>query len=227
MRSVLLRLEGPLQSWGTQGRFGIRDTDTEPSKSGVLGVVGAALGMPRDDEATLADLAALVMAVRVDREGRPLRDFHTVGAGRFRGDADYAVHGAGGKTVVTDRHYLADASFLVALGGENNVLIDRIAQCLEQPVWPLYLGRRSCPPAVPVFAGRFDGTPEAAVRAAVWDGRGQRSGRLRLVLEAADGRPRNDVPLSFVSSARRHRHRYVRIEWMDAPAAPAQEEVTP
>jgi CRISPR system Cascade subunit CasD len=113
MKSVLLRLAGPLQSWGTQGRFGIRDTDTEPSKSGVLGLVGAALGMQREDEATLARLRTLQMAVRVDREGSPLRDYHTVGGGRFRGGAYGLWSVEAGKleekTALTQRYYLCDA----------------------------------------------------------------------------------------------------------------------
>ena len=62
MKSVLLRLEGPLQSWGAQGRFGIGDTDREPSKSGVLGLVGAALGTVRNDGDLLASLRTLATA---------------------------------------------------------------------------------------------------------------------------------------------------------------------
>jgi CRISPR system Cascade subunit CasD len=218
MRSVLLRLEGPLQSWGTQGRFSIRDTDAEPSKSGVLGLVAAALGVVRGDDAALAELAGLRMAVRVDAEGHPLRDYHTVGAGRFRGRPQ-RVYGAGHDTVLTERHYLADASFLVALGGDAD-LVERIVHALQHPVWPPFLGRRACPPAAPIFGGVVDGDPEQAVRNAPWCGRGERPARLRLVFESADGRPRNDVPLSFASDSRRHAHRYVRIEWMPVPPAP-------
>jgi CRISPR-associated Cas5-like protein len=90
MKSVLIRLEGPIQSWGTQGRFSIRDTDTEPSKSGVIGFVAGALGMKRDDDAMLARLSALEMAVRIEREGALLHDYHTAGGGKFRGK-DHSV----------------------------------------------------------------------------------------------------------------------------------------
>jgi CRISPR system Cascade subunit CasD len=215
MRSVLLRLEGPMQSWGTQGRFAVRDTDTEPSKSGVLGIIGAALGMSRDADERLSQLAQLCMATRVDREGHLMRDYHTVGAGRFRGLAKYRVFGAD-DTVVTQRHYLADASFLVALGGDAG-LIDEIAAALKSPVWPLFLGRRCCPPSVPIFAGVVGGTPEEAVRGAPWTGRGQPPSRLRLVLDAETGRLRDDVPLSFSSRARAYAQRYVRVDWMETP----------
>lgn len=215
MRTVLLRLEGPMQSWGTQGRFSIRDTDTEPSKSGVLGLVGAALGMRRDDEARIRRLVQLDMATRVDREGRLLRDYHTVGAGRFRGSDRYRVFGAS-DTVLTQRYYLADASFLVGLGGDVP-LVEEIAAALQAPIWPLYLGRKSCPPAAPVFAGVVDDTPEAAVRGAAWTGWGEQPERLRLVLEAAEGRRRDDVPLTFASAERAYAQRAIRIDWMDRP----------
>lgn len=214
MKSVLLRLEGPMQSWGTQGRFSIRDTDREPSKSGVLGLVGAALGMPRDDEEQLAKLAALRFAVRVDRAGNLLRDYHTAGGGTFRGQA----HGVWGtdNPVPTHRYYLTDASFTAALGGDDHALVERIAQALESPVWPLFLGRRACPPSVPVYLATFDGTPEDAVRTAAPADRAEP--RMRLLLEATadrDGTPRTDEPASFVSTARRFATRYVVTEWVD------------
>src|SRR5271163_4872663 len=86
MSVLLLRLAGPMQSWGTRSRFSNRDTGLEPSKSGVVGLLCAALGWSRDTETftitgtryTLEQLARqLVMAVRVDREGRLMRDYHT------------------------------------------------------------------------------------------------------------------------------------------------------
>jgi CRISPR system Cascade subunit CasD len=222
MKSVLLRLEGPLQAWGTQGRFSIRDTDAEPSKSGVIGLVGAALGMSRDDDVQLAALSQLRMAVRVDREGAPLNDYHTAGGGRFRGES-YGVSGADG-TVLTDRHYLIDASFLVALGGDDHELVDRVAAALQDPVWPLFLGRKACVPSRPVFSGTFPGTPEDAVRETddhdveAVDAKPM-TGKLRFVFEtdpdSPGARPRSDVPLSFKLYERTHGRRFVRIEWSD------------
>jgi CRISPR system Cascade subunit CasD len=228
VKSVLLRLEGPLQSWGTQGRFGIRDTDREPSKSGVIGLVGAALGMRRDDSGSLAALRRLALAVRVDREGELVRDYHTVGGGRFRG----APHGVWSieaekkveLTALTERFYLADASFFAALGGEDHVLVESVAEALADPVWPLFLGRRSCPPSRPVLAGVVDADPESAVRAAPLsaDDRARAPTRLRLVLEASPetGSPRDDDPESFALYARRFAPRFVRIDHLDRDALP-------
>ena len=232
MKSVLLRLAGPLQSWGTQGRFGIRDTDSEPSKSGVVGLVGAALGMSRDDEATLARLRTLAFAVRVDREGSPLRDFHTVGGGVFRGE-DHGLWSieAGKKevkTALTQRYYLSDASFLTALGGDDEAFVADIARALQHPVWPLFLGRRACPPSEPVFAGLANASPDAAIRLVPMAPRDRAEApeRLRIVVEsdAENGRPRQDEPESFTLYARRHGLRHIRFDFIDRDSLP---EATP
>lgn len=222
MKSVVLRLEGPMQSWGTQGRYSIRDTDTEPSKSGVLGLVGAALGMKRDDHDLLERLRSLRMAVRSDRPGRVVRDLHTVGAGTFRGEP-HSMWGLEGKTVVTHRHYLADAAFTVALGHEDEAFVARIAEALQNPVWPLFLGRRSCAPSAPVFMGLLDVKPEDAVRSAA-PARGAGKS-LRLVVEVesgTDGAPRSDDPISFQSADRRFAFRYVSESWMENASADAE-----
>src|SRR5215203_1332100 len=99
MSVLLIRLTGPMQSWGVQSRFGVRDTGLEPSKSGVVGLLCAALGRPRGEP--VADLAALERGVRVDREGRLMRDYHTA-QNVLRAD------GSGRQdTVVSQRYYLA------------------------------------------------------------------------------------------------------------------------
>jgi len=75
--TLFLRLEGPLQAWGERARWSVRDTSTEPTKSGVVGMLGCALGISADQD--LADLSrALRMGVRCEREGDFLTDFHTV-----------------------------------------------------------------------------------------------------------------------------------------------------
>lgn len=233
MRSVLIRLEGPLQAWSTQIKLGIRDTDPEPSKSGILGLVGAALGMARDDEATLASLRELMLAVRVDRPGSLLHDYHTAGGGRFRGQA-YLVFGAK-DCVPSHRYYLQDASFLAALGGSDEVVV-RVGHALQSPRWPLFLGRRACVPSAPPFAGLGEGDAAAAIRSAPLADRSG-DGPFRAVVEVAageEGEPRYDVPLSFVDGNRRYGVRYVRTEWVDVagegspePAAPALHEPRP
>ncbi|WP_047244618.1 type I-E CRISPR-associated protein Cas5/CasD [Chromobacterium subtsugae] len=143
MATLLLRLAGPMQSWGTTSRFDERDSGLEPSKSGVLGLICAALG--RDRSEPLDDLAALKMSVRVDREGLLMRDYQTAtGVLLASGKADAK------RTVISPRYYLADAAFLVALEGEHRLLAT-MQQALQRPVWPLSLGRKSMPPGLPVW----------------------------------------------------------------------------
>lgn len=208
--SVLLRLEGPLQSWGTRSRFPDRDTENEPSKSGVVGLIGAAFGMARDDDAMLARLASGRMAVRVDHQGSLVRDYHTAGGGTFRG-RPHSVHDAKG-TVLTRRHYLQDASFLVAIGYEDDGLAVAIDAALGSPRWPLFLGRRACPPSLPVRAGLASGAPADALRGALWPSPKPPSEPVRLVVEAdpgEEGEARQDQPLSFRLNARHFARRFV------------------
>jgi CRISPR system Cascade subunit CasD len=149
--TLLLFLAGPMQSWGTQSRFTERDTGLEPSKSGVIGLVCAALGRPRNT--SVDDLAALRMGVRVDQEGIMRRDYQTAGGWHLQRDKGYGVAKADGSApgaVVSNRYYLADAQFLVGLEGEDEVLLERIQTALASPVWQLSMGRKSFVPSVPV-----------------------------------------------------------------------------
>lgn len=144
MATLLLRLQGPMQSWGTTSRFDERDTQLEPSKSGVLGLVCAALG--RDRHEPVEDLAALRMGVRVDHEGVPMRDYQTAtGVLIATGKSDLR------RTVVSPRYYLCDAAFLVGLEGVDEDLLARIHAALRTPHWPLALGRKSFAPGMPVW----------------------------------------------------------------------------
>lgn len=212
---VLLLLDGPLQSWGTQSRFGHRDTDFEPSKSGVIGLVGAALGMARDDSTQLERLATLEMAVRVDREGTILRDYHTAGGGTFRGEP-HSVYGA--ETVVTQRFYLCDACFVVALAHNDVSLIEAIAKALKRPAWPLSLGRRSCVPSRPIYLdGPVDGSAEELLRKVPWQAQptvNSAPETLRTVIDSLDGKPRGDSPVSFKLYARSFKTRFVQERWI-------------
>ena len=133
MSTLLLRLAAPLQSWGTSSRFVRRNTDSAPSRSGVLGLLAAAQGRRRTDP--LEDLLGLRIGARIDQPGQLERDFQTA---RTR-DGDVSMP-------LSYRFYRADAVFAVAVEGEP-ALVETLEQALRRPVFPLYLGRRSCPPA--------------------------------------------------------------------------------
>lgn len=142
MATLLLRLVAPMQSWGTRGQLRYRHTDLEPSKSGVLGLICAALGRDRNDP--IDDLAALRMGVRVEREGVVMEDFQTAMNCR-------CADGSSLGSVVVRRFYLSDAVFLVGLEGDDKQLLAQIHMALRNPKHTVYLGRKGCPPSEPVW----------------------------------------------------------------------------
>lgn len=222
MSVLLLRLSGPMQSWGVQSRFSVRDTGLEPSKSGVVGLLCAALGRRRDE--SVSDLARSRMGVRADQEGTLARDFHTAGK-------DGILKASGRverKTVVvSNRYYLADAKFLVALEGDDLELLQNLHAALRNPHWALFLGRKAFVPGEPIWLP--DGLyPEASLLETLKDFRWlgppdrQPSEQLRVVIEDPDGSEvRPDQPLSFAE--RRFAPRRVRTLFIPAPP-PAKEE---
>lgn len=155
MTVLLLRLAGPLQSWGDSSRFARRDTGRFPTKSGVLGLLAAAQGRRRVDE--IEDLARLRFGVRVDQPGVIQSDFQT------------AINWASGKSMpLSYRYYLADAVFVAGVEGDAS-LLTALAEALEDPVFPLYLGRRACPTVGRVSLGVHDVPLEDALRGAEWE----------------------------------------------------------
>jgi CRISPR system Cascade subunit CasD len=218
MSVLLLRLCGPLQSWGVQSRFSVRDTGLEPSKSGVVGLLCAALGRRRHEP--VADLAGLRLGVRVDQEGLLSRDFHT---------AQNVLKAGGGlkDTEPSNRYYLADARFLAGLEGEDLSLLTRLQAALRDPVWPLYLGRKAFVPGEPVWLPdglRPGETLLEALAGYAWLGcdPDRRPDRVRLVLEDPEqgSEVRLDQPLSFAE------RRFVsrRLTTTFVPAPPIRKE---
>lgn len=197
MSTLLLRLAGPMQSWGTDSKFDVRRTQREPSKSGVLGLVAAAMGIRRDEKEALTPLAALRFGVRVDREGVMMRDYHTAKSEK--------------SAYVTNRYYLADAVFVAGLESDDTELLEKIAQALQTPTFPLYLGRRSCPPTGRVFLKISEKPLEDAL---LEDAPKEAT---RLVLDAAqgeDGGIVRDVPVSFDPSRREYAYRRVKERFL-------------
>ena len=229
MPTLLLRLAGPMQSWGTTSRFDERDTQLEPSKSGVVGLICAALG--RDRAERVDDLAALRMGVRVDREGLLMRDYQTA-TGVLIATGKLGKH-----PVVSPRYYLADAAFLVGLEGPDLEWLSTLKAALRAPHWPVALGRKAFVPASPVwlddapFHGLHPGRLEDALREQpriAPPRREQRGQALRCVLEHLhDGALRHDQPTGPYL-ARRFGPRYVVSGVIDhVPEPPAIEPGTP
>lgn len=164
--TLFLRLESVLQSWGERGRWSVRDTAPEPTKSGVIGLLGCAMGISDDDP--LRELSEnLQMGVRVDQPGTRLTDYHTIGGGYptpqlLTAEGKPKKSSGSPHTEISLRDYLMDASFLVALQGEEAV-IETAVYAIQNPVWTIFLGRKSCPPTRPVFdgTGKYDSLVEA------------------------------------------------------------------
>lgn len=193
MKTLLLLLRGPLQSWGDSSRFSRRSTRHEPTKSGVIGLLAAAQGRRRVDP--VEDLARLRFAVRVDQRGRLMRDFHTA----------RSLDGAR-IMPLSERYYLADAAFVAAIEGDDQ-LIEVLAGAVQEPAFPLYLGRRSCAPSDPIFLAvreqeALDALRDTPWQASDWYRRQQgRSVDLEVVADAAQGEVDvesiRDLPQSF------------------------------
>jgi CRISPR system Cascade subunit CasD len=223
MDTLLIRLAAPMQAWGVQSHGENRDTALEPSKSGVIGLLCAALG--RDRAYPLDDLCSLRMGTRVDREGRLQSDYQTIHAilpdGRINGPPN-----------VSTRFYLAGAIFLVGLEGEWT-LLNQLQEALKNPRWTLCLGRKAFPPAAPVWLQdglRSEMKLENALNSYPWllddpltkfmmkenTRKEDRPEWLRMIIDDPQGElVRLDVPISF--TARTFRSRRVHMTRIPAP----------
>ena len=229
---LLIPCVGPMQSWGTRSRFQERDTEREPSKSGIIGMLCAALG--RDRRSSVDDLASLRMGVRADREGIVQKDFQT---------AQNVAVASGGppENLLSNRHYLADGAFLTGLEGDFD-LIQKCHVALASPKWLLYLGRKSYVPSLPLFLQ--DGlVKDVELRAAllgypllisdkeIADRRkkiegGKSDGRIRLLLESREPshQTRRDQPFGSTFQDRTFRERFVVTEFIDLISCPQKGE---
>jgi CRISPR system Cascade subunit CasD len=163
---LILKLHGPMQAWGEHTFEGLRPSANFPTRSGLLGLLGACLGIKRNGHEQLQQLAdSIGMAVRVDerrmsrRDGTSrslwvvkMTDYHTVKDAR----EDYTglkKH----DTIQTWREYLYDAEFTVVLWNQPDAALsfDELEAAIRRPLFTPYLGRRSCPLARPLFEARL------------------------------------------------------------------------
>ena len=213
---LVLRLAGPMQSWGVDSRFTRRSTEAFPTKSALVGLLAAAQGRRRSDP--IEDLAELRLAVRVDQPGQLLRDFHTA----HRGETSMPL---------SHRFYRADAAFGAFIEGPDD-MIEALAQAIVRPAFPLYLGRRSCPPTLPLRLAVREGSAWDAVRETSWMAsgyyqkiqRGDRFVRTRVVAdlgiipseaESTSQQTIQDMPISFDSENRKYTLRTVEETYIE------------
>ena len=205
MSTLLLRLAAPLQAWGTDSKFEVRRTNREPSKSGVIGLLAAALGLRRD--ADLSELSALRFGVRVDRNGEVIKDFHMAKAEKT--------------SYLTYRYYLSDAIFLVGLESEDRSFLEQIERALRNPCFPLFLGRRSCPPTLPLVLGIREDALENALRGEENQNKDLKSIRqshryirLDCGVGEQEGAVVQDLPISFNPMKREFGYRRAKEIWL-------------
>jgi CRISPR system Cascade subunit CasD len=163
-KCLALYFDAPMQSWGFQSRFDRRTTLGYPTKSGVVGMLCAAMGVQRNDRESIRQLASLDMHVLVLAPAQRMTDFHTVGGGydpKMNRDCLPAkVDGGSPATVVTYREYLLGGKFAVLFHGDAT-LLERCESGLRDPKWGVWFGRKSCIPAAPICHGLFHSKDEA------------------------------------------------------------------
>jgi len=231
---LLIWLESPLQSWGSDSRFGRRDSLDFPTRSGVLGLICCALGRGGEQREWLMRMAGYPQSVlayvrthsvaggKVKTSMREplLRDFHMVGSGYDDRDpwqtllipkTSEGKKAVGGGTKMTYRYYLQDMAYAVTLPLPADEA-QTIAEALQNPCWDLYLGRKSCVPTDFIYRGLFASEEEAESAAHAIAREKQRAADFRVLQGEHDGEvlTLNDVPLQF-GSRKQYRDRQVTI----------------
>lgn len=169
---LILKLQGGMQAWGTHTFEDYRPSSVFPTRSGIVGLLGACLGIDRDDiEAREKLNAGFSLTVRADKRRyrmQRITDYHTVLEAR-------KVDGSPRKdAILSPREYLCDASFTVALafrpGSHYN--LEQIKKSLVKPYFTPALGRKSCPLYRPLFEMVVEATDVVSALEKVPPGKG-------------------------------------------------------
>lgn len=155
MKFLMFRLSAPMVSWGGVAMGSHRPSLPHPTKSAIMGLVSAALGLSRCGKDSASIAAGYGFAVRIESPGAPMTDYHTVQTpqeGKCRFTRAHELNAVRVHTVLSTREYFMDADYTVALwdAGSVGYSLEQIAQALERPAFVLYLGRKSCPPSMPL-----------------------------------------------------------------------------
>ncbi|WP_075187556.1 type I-E CRISPR-associated protein Cas5/CasD [Teredinibacter haidensis] len=155
---LVFRLYGPMASWGQAAVGGDRPTGLQPTRSAVLGILGAALGIKRDQEQQLTNLQnSVLVAVKQCVPSSLMRDYHTT---QVPSHSNKVVHRTRKSelseyklnTILSSRDYRCDGLWIIALASTTlpAYTLDQLRSALLEPVYALSLGRKSCPPALPL-----------------------------------------------------------------------------
>ncbi|MTH95643.1 type I-E CRISPR-associated protein Cas5/CasD [Roseibium sp. RKSG952] len=200
MKTLILKLEGPMASFGDVAVDETRPTARHPLKSMIVGLLGNALGYKRTEGEKLEALqSSIIVASRLDRPGKVMTDYQTALTNAndpekptFIGKNVWTTRPVNMRTTNNDknpiqiyRDYLTDVSVTVAIGSENAELINLIANAVKKPVRPLFLGRKACPPTRPIFEAVIEADSLHGALATVPDTDGH-GGRFSIRTEASE-----------------------------------------
>lgn len=161
MEYLVFRLYGPMASWGEIAVGGERQSATHPGRSAILGLIGAALGIERSDVEQQQELANNYgIGVKLVAPGGILKDYHTAQVPKAERKvihhtrkSELSVPAGRLNTVLSSRDYRTDALAVVAVwikAESSGYTLVEFADALKKPAFHLYLGRKSCPLAIPV-----------------------------------------------------------------------------
>lgn len=209
MSTLLLRLAAPMQSWGLNSKFTRRLTEREPTKSAIIGFLACALGRKRTE--SVNDLNALKYGVRTDQAGELLTDYQT--AKRKLSDKKELAF-------ISHRQYLSDAIFLAGIEGKESFLHE-LEAAVRSPVYPLFFGRRSCPPTLPIILGIRPLSLLEALKTEPYLGKVKKERppeQLSIMLDNEAGSIiRRDLPVSFSQENRRYTFRSAEVTYVSFP----------
>lgn len=161
---LVFQLYSPLVSWGDVAIGEVRQSFVHPSKSAVLGLIAGSLGIRRDEEAKLGALRdSLTIAMRLDASGSSLRDYHSAqvpvhSRARDRATRKDEIEYGPLTTILTSRDYRTDSLSTIAVrmrperNDATDISLTDIAHALNHPIFAPFLGRKACPPALPMEA---------------------------------------------------------------------------
>lgn len=214
---LLMRIEGPMQSFGYNSFFQNRETLSEPTKSSMIGLLCSAIGIDRKDNKNLIPLTKMRMGVRVDCPGDLNIDFQTIGSGDiyynwdkyngyYNNNKEYYIFNSdetvSKNAVISKRYYLSDASFIVGFESVDESLLRECHNSLKNPKWHLFLGRKSYVPTSRIYLP--DGLKPCDLETALLEyeyspfGLTKKpKGPLKFIIENDEGTPIKDNPISF------------------------------
>ena len=216
MATILLRLKGPMMSFGKECYFDTRYTERYPTKSAVTGLIASALGRKRG--ADISDIASMQFGVRIDAPGVVERDFcvTSMEVGRI-------------SAFLGDKNKEGFSKNEIGLESDDEELLCNIAYAIENPKFHIYLGRKCCPPEYPVLLKTEEhmcGITDKPLYDALYDepyigsdySLERRLKKGNVVMEIMmdgkmddNGRLVKDFPISFSTDKRQYTHRKIKI----------------